>query len=91
MELLRESLPVQAAWVGSGITAESKRSFELRMALIRAQQRAIDRLDGRYPANMKVSWRITMADDSEWEWNPQVGVPDNAVTLVFLVEDLDAP
>lgn len=87
-QLVRLCVPVRDDWRGAGITAESKRSYELRQALIRAQNEAFDILDGNYPAHMKVSWRIVIdGDDTEWEWNPQVGVPAAAKELVFVVED----
>lgn len=83
--LARICVPVQPAWVGSGITTESKRSYDLRQVLIRTQQDALAQLDGNYPAHMKVSWRVKLTDQSEWEWNPQNGVPTDAETLVFVV------
>lgn len=84
--LVRLSVPVQEAWIGAGITTESRRCYDLRQALIRTQNEALDALDGKYPAHMKVSWRVVMADNTEWEWNPQLGVPPEAEALVFLVE-----
>lgn len=86
MELLTSlAVPIQKDWVGSGIAGEARRSYELRQALIRAQRVALDELGGNYPARLKVSWRIRLADQSEWEWNPQMGVPVEATYLVFVV------
>lgn len=83
--LARVVLPVQANWAGAGIVTDSARNYELRQVLIRAQQDALAGLDGNYPAHMKASWRIRLADQSEWEWNPQMGVPKEATHLVFVV------
>jgi hypothetical protein len=85
--LVRLCVPVEDDWRGAGITTESKRSYELRQQLIRTQNEAFDILDGNYPAHMKVSWRLMIdGDDTEWEWNPQLGVPVEATSLVFVVE-----
>ena len=83
--LVRESIPVNDNWVGAGLAGESRRSYELRQELIRTQRDALDKLDGNFPAHMKVSWRVRLLDQSEWEWNPQVGVPEGATHLVFVV------
>lgn len=89
MELVRECLTVDPAWVGAGISTESKRSYELRMAMIQAQRTAMDRLDRNYPTHMKVHWLIQLADKSEWVWNPQMGVPEDAKELVFVICELE--
>lgn len=85
----RAVVPVQPEWVGVGINSESRRGVGLVEALRDTQNYALDQAMDEtgelLPNGIKVGWKLAIADGTEWEWNPQVPVPEEAVCLVFEV------
>jgi hypothetical protein len=77
-------VPVRPSWVGKGTSGLSGSSDELRQAMVAAQNAVLDLFDlSSLPSRWTVWWMIRMkGGNAEYEWNPQVGVPEGADCLV---------
>lgn len=78
--------PILEGWRQGSLSSENARSQYLRECLIGMQRDVLKLVeDEGIPVQMGIHWEFRTADDV-FLWNPQNGVPEDAVELVVVAE-----
>lgn len=86
MERYVVSSPVLEGWRKGTLASENARSQYFRESLIRMQRDLLNLVEAEgVPGRLGIHWEFRTVDD-QFLWNPQIGVPEDAVELIVVAE-----